>query len=52
MNDERFEKFLREMLWYYYFSDYRVSLDLLDIFKKCGFENDLNDFVDEVSIPF
>lgn len=52
MTDERFESLLRELLWYYYFANYRVSLDLLHIFKKCGFENELNDFVNEVSIPF
>ena len=48
MNDERFEKLLRELLWLYYRADLNLSVDLITIFVKCGFQKELDDFINEV----
>lgn len=48
MNDERFEKLLCELLWLYYRGDLNLSVDLITIFLKCGFQKELDDFINEV----
>ena len=48
MYDERFEKLLYELLWLYYRADLNLSVDLISIFVKCGFQKELDDFINEV----
>lgn len=48
MTDERFEKLLCELLWLYYRADLNLSVDLIAIFVKCGFQKELDDFINEV----
>ena len=48
MNDERFEKLLCELLWLYYRADLNLSVELITIFVKCGFQKELDDFINEV----
>ena len=48
MNDERFEKLLYELLWLYYRADLNLSVELISIFVRCGFQKELDDFIKEV----
>lgn len=48
MNEQRFEKLLYELLWLYYRADLNLSVDLIAIFVKCGFQKELDDFINEV----
>lgn len=48
MNDQRFEKLLCELLWLYYRADLNLSVELITIFVKCGFQKELDDFINEV----
>ena len=48
MNEQRFEKLLYELLWLYYRADLNLSVELISIFVKCGFQNELDDFIKEV----
>lgn len=48
MNEQRFEKLLYELLWLYYRADLNLSVELISIFVKCGFQKELDDFIKEV----
>ena len=48
MNEQRFEKLLYELLWLYYRADLNLSVELISIFVKCGFQKELDDFINEV----
>lgn len=48
MDEQRFEKLLYELLWLYYRADLNLSVELISIFVKCGFQKELDDFINEV----